>query len=74
VLLWVLAAGALWQGMGGLAKGLSEVDHPASALWVVRGLRGVIIAVSVAALGGGVLFGSTGLLVFGAIFLAEELY
>jgi hypothetical protein len=34
----------------------------------------VIVAVSLASLGGGVLFGSTGLLAFGVIFLGEELY
>jgi hypothetical protein len=72
--LWLLAAGALWQGMRRLAQGLSDVDHPASALWVMRGIRGVIVAVSLAALGGGVLFASKGLLVFGVIFLGEELY
>jgi hypothetical protein len=74
VLLWLLAAGALWHGMRRLAKGLSEVDHPASTLRVMRGIWGVIIAVGLAALGGGVLFGSKGLLVFGVIFLGEELY
>ncbi len=74
VLLWLLAAIAIWQGMRRLAKGLSEVDHPASPLRVVRGIRGVIVAVSLAALGAGVLFASTGLLVFGVIFLGEELY
>lgn len=73
-LLWLLATGALWQGVRQLAIGLREIDHPASALRVVRGLRGVIVAVSVAALGGGVLWTSTGLLVFGLIFLGEELY
>lgn len=73
-LLWLLAAVALWQGIRGLAKGLCEVNHPASALRVVRGIRGVIVAVSVAALGGGMLFASTGLVVFGVIFLGEELY
>jgi hypothetical protein len=41
-LLWFLAAGALWQGMWRLVKGLYEVDHPASALRVVRGIRGVM--------------------------------
>jgi len=41
---------------------------------VVRGIRGVIVAVSVAALGGGMLFASTGLVVFGLIFLGEQLY
>ena len=74
VLLWLLAAGALWHGMQGLAKRLCAVDDPASALWVVRGIRDMIVAVSVAALGGGVLFASTGLLVFGVIFLGKELY
>jgi hypothetical protein len=73
-LLWVLAAGALWHGMGRLTTGLGDLAHPASALRVVRGIRGVIVAVSMAALGGGVLFASPGLLVCGLIFLGEELY
>src|SRR5918995_4813877 len=55
-LLWLMAAGTIWQGVRRLAKGLSRVDHPASAVRVVRGLRGVIVAVSLAALGGGMLF------------------
>jgi hypothetical protein len=73
-ILWMLAAGAIWHGVRRVAKVLCEVDHPASALRVVRGIRGVIIAVSLAALGAGVLFASKGLLVFGVIFLGEELY
>jgi hypothetical protein len=73
-LLWLLAAVALWQGIRGLATGLCEINHPASALRVMRGIRGVIVAVSAAALGGGMLFTSTGLVVFGVIFLGEELY
>ena len=74
MLLWLLSAGTLWQGLRQLATGLRPIDHPASALRVVRGIRGVIVAVSLAALGGGVLFATTGLLVFGMIFLGEELY
>ena len=73
-LLWLLAAGALWQGMRHLTTGLREIDRPTSALRVVRGLRGVIVAVSLAALGGGMLFTSTGLVVIALIFLGEELY
>ena len=73
-LLWLLAAGALWQGIRGLATGLCEVAHPTSALRVVRGVRGVIVAVSVAVLGGGVLFASPGFLVLGVIFRGEEFY
>jgi hypothetical protein len=74
ILLWLLSAGAIWQGMRQLATGLRAIDHPASPLRVVRGLRGVIVAVGLAALGGGMLFTSTGLLVCGLIFLGEELY
>jgi hypothetical protein len=59
-LLWLMAAGTIWQGVRRLAKGLSRVDHPASAVRVVRGIRGVIVAVSLAALGGGMLFASKG--------------
>jgi hypothetical protein len=73
-LLWLLAGGALWQGIRELATGLCEVDHPASALRVVRGIRTVTIAVSAVAPSGGMLFASTGLLMFGMIFLGEELY
>ena len=57
-----------------MATGLRAIDHAASPLRVVRGLRGVIVAVSLVALGGGMLFTSTGLLVCGLIFLGEELY
>ena len=52
LLLWLLAAGALGQGLRQLTTGLRTIGHPASPLRVVRGLRGVILAVSLAALGG----------------------
>jgi hypothetical protein len=55
-------------------EGSCAVDHLAGAFRVERGVRGVIVAASLAALGGGVPFGSTGLLVFEVIFLGEELY
>jgi hypothetical protein len=74
ILLWLLSACALWQGMRPLATGRRAIDHPASPHRVVRGLRGVIVAASLAALGGGMLLTSTGLLVCGLIFLGEELY
>jgi hypothetical protein len=71
---WLLAVYATWRGARWLAKGLRQADSPFGAVGVVRGIRGVIVAVSLAALGGGVLLVSPGLLVFGAIFLGEELY
>jgi hypothetical protein len=70
----LMATGAAWRGAQLLLKGLRSANHPAGALWLVRGIRGVIIAVGMAALGGGVLWANKGLLVFGVIFLGEELY
>jgi hypothetical protein len=73
-LCFLMAVAAAWRGAHGLVKGLREADRPSGALWVVRGIRGVIVAVSMVALSGGVLWASTGLLAFGVIFLGEELY
>jgi hypothetical protein len=69
-----MAVGAAWRGAQLLVRGLREAGYPAGTIWVVRGIRGAIIAVSIAALSGGVLLANKGLLVFGAIFLGEELY
>jgi hypothetical protein len=71
---FLIAVAAAWRGGYGLFKGLHEADRPSGALWLVRGIRGVIVAVAMMALGSGVLLSSKGLLVFGAIFLGEELY
>jgi hypothetical protein len=71
---FLMAVGAAWRGAQLLVRGLRQADHPAGALWVVRGIRGVIVAIGLAALSGGVLLASKGLLVFGVIFLGEELY
>src|SRR5262245_47224161 len=69
-----MAVGTAWRGAQLLVRGLREADYPSGTLWVVRGIRGAIVAVSIAALSGGVLWANKGLLVFGAIFLGEELY
>ena len=39
-----------------------------------RGLRGVVVGVGALSLAGGLVFEQRGLLAFGAVFLAEELY
>src|SRR5688572_21790081 len=57
-----------------LLRGLRCADDASAPLWVVRGIRGIVVAVGVGALASGVLFDQVWLLVFGAIFLAEELY
>ena len=71
------ALAAAWAGARGvrlLAHALRDADDPRAPLELIRGIRGIVVAVAVDALAAGVLFGQTGLLVFGAIFLAEELY
>ncbi len=73
-LVLLAATGAVRRGARLLVRGLRAASHPASSLWLVRGLRGAIVAVALAALGGGLLTGQSWLLIFAAIFLGEELY
>ncbi len=70
----LFAVTGAWRGVQLLGKGLRQADQPSGSLWVVRGIRGGIVALGMGALSGGVLFANKGLLVFGAIFLGEELY
>jgi hypothetical protein len=67
VLVGVLAAG---RGVRALGRGLRE----ARPLDVVRGIRGCVIMLTTAAFAAGILLAQTGLIVLGAVFLAEELY
>ena len=69
-LLMLVSALAAARGMRALRRGLRE----AGALEVVRGIRACVIALVAAAFAAGVLLGSTGLIVLGAVFLCEELY
>lgn len=67
----------VWAGARGvrlLGRGLRHADDARAALWVIRGIRGVVVAVSAAILAAGILFRQAGLLVLGGTFLAEELY
>jgi hypothetical protein len=77
-ILAVLSAGAgVWAGVRGVrlvARALHGADRADSSLLLIRGIRGIVVAVATAALAAGTLFDQTWLLVFGAIFLAEELY
>lgn len=79
--LLVLAAltvlGSAWTGARGvrlLARGLRRGEDPSAALWVVRGLRGIIVTICMAALAVGTVLGQRWLVVFGALWLAEEIY
>jgi hypothetical protein len=69
--------GGAWAGARGgrlLARGLRDADDPDAPLRVVRGLRGIIFAVCGASLAAGALFEQVWLLVFGTLWLAEEIY
>jgi hypothetical protein len=74
VVLVLLGAWSALRGVRGVAGALRDADDPAASLRLVRGLRGMVVAVGVEALAAGVLFGQSWLLVFGGVFLAEELY
>ena len=79
--LLVLAAlavvGGAWAGVRGvslLARGLRRGEDPSAPLWVVRGLRGIIVALCMVSLAVGTVLGQVWLVVFGALWLAEEIY
>jgi hypothetical protein len=71
------AALGAWAGARGiklLIRGLRHADQPRASLDVIRGIRGMAVAVATAALAGGILLEQRWLLAFGVVFLLEELY
>jgi hypothetical protein len=73
----IVALVGAWAGVRGsmrLARGLAHADEDGSSLDVIRGLRGLAVAVGTAALAGGILLEQRWLLAFGCVFLLEELY
>jgi hypothetical protein len=71
------AAGGAWAGVRGvrlLGRGLRHGDDPSAPLWIVRGLRGIIVAICTAAVALGTFLGQVWLVVFGTLWLAEEIY
>jgi hypothetical protein len=67
-------AAAAVHGARLATRALRDSDDTASSLWLIRGIRGLVVAIAAWALAAGLLFAQTWLLVFGAVFLAEELY
>jgi hypothetical protein len=77
VLVVVVALAGAWAGCRGvrlLISALAHAEAERSSLDLIRGLRGIAVAVGTAALAAGVLLEQRWLLVFGAVFLLEELY
>lgn len=58
------------RGARGVWRGLRD----GGSLELARGLRGCVVALALGAFAAGLLAGQSGLLVLGAVFLAEELY
>jgi hypothetical protein len=73
VVFLLLTAYAAWRGTRLFVTGLFKIESPSSSLLIVRGVRGWIVALAMAAFAGGVL-GAKAWLYIGAIFLGEELY
>ena len=76
VVVLAAAAGAA-AGVRGtvlLVRSLRDADDPGASLRLIRGIRGIAVAVGTAALAAGHVLDQTWLLVFGAVFLLEELY
>jgi hypothetical protein len=76
VALLVALAGA-WAAARGvtlMARALRDADAPRSSLALIRGIRRLVLAVVAWTLAAGLLLDQWGLLAFGAVFLAEELY
>jgi hypothetical protein len=73
----VLALAGAWAFVSGtqlLRSGVGGADHPSAPLRLVRGIRGIVVGLGAGAIASGILFGHTGFVVLGAVFLAEELY
>jgi hypothetical protein len=73
----LLALGGAWPAFRGVrlvVRALREADDPSASLRLVRGIRGIVVAIGLEALAGGILSGQRWLLAFGLVFLAEELY
>jgi hypothetical protein len=73
----LVTLGGLWAGARGvrlLARGLRAADDPRGSLWVIRGLRGLIVCICLAALAVGAVLETVWLLVFAGIWLLEEIY
>jgi hypothetical protein len=77
VLAGLFAAGGAWAAVRGarmVVRALRAADDDSSSLSLIRGIRGLIVAIAAWALAGGLILTQTWLLVFGGVFLAEELY
>jgi hypothetical protein len=77
VLLLLAVVAGLCAGVRGgrlLVRGLRGGEDPAAPLWVIRGFRGIIVAICLVALAIGTFLGARWLVLVAALWLAEEIY
>jgi hypothetical protein len=77
VLAGLAVLGGAYAGIRGvrlLARGLRGGEDPSAPLWVIRGFRGLIVAICLTSLAVGALLGIHWLVVVAALWLAEEVY
>ena len=72
-LLFVAACVSAWRGTRLFGQGLRDPEHPEQTLRVVRGIRGTIVAAALVLIAFGILYRQKWLLIFGFVFLGEEL-
>jgi hypothetical protein len=70
----VLAAVFAWRAVRQVARALRDSDHRDSSLWLIRGIRALIIAAASLAFALGIVYGSRATMLIAAVILGEELY
>jgi len=62
------------RGVRRFTRGLRGGDDTRASIWVIRGLRGMIVGVCLTCLAVGAVFEQVWLLVFSGLWLLEEIY
>jgi hypothetical protein len=73
----LLACAGAWIGTRGVRlfiRGFCRPGDASAPLWIVRGIRGFVVAAGAGALAAGMIWAKTWLVFFGVVFLAEEIY
>lgn len=72
--LLLLGAAFAWRGIALLRRLVRAHKHDDAPFWLVRGLRGIIVAISCLSIAAGLAYKMNGILWFGVAFLGEEIY
>jgi hypothetical protein len=70
----VLAAVFGWRAVRQVTRALRDSDHDDSSVWLIRGIRALIIAAASLAFALGLAYGSRATMLIAAVILGEELY